>query len=90
MRSSLSSGFRMASVDVDNRCTNGLEIVASVRIGQATSLGNLGRLHLEQGDAARARERLEEAREIFKAAGAEEQLGSVRRMLEEVDRILEG
>lgn len=55
-------------------------------IGQATSLGNLGRLHLEQGSLEKARVRLGEAREMFKEAGAGEQLEKIRAMLEEVDR----
>jgi tetratricopeptide (TPR) repeat protein len=55
-------------------------------VGQATSLGNLGRLHLEQGSLEKARARLGEARELFKEAGAEEQLDKIRAMLEEVDR----
>ncbi len=38
MRSNTSSGVRMASVDIDSRLTNGAEILASRRIGQAINL----------------------------------------------------
>ena len=48
MRSSLSSGFRMASVDDDSRCTNGAEAIASARIGQATSLRDVLRVVLAE------------------------------------------
>ncbi len=55
-------------------------------IGIATSLGNLGRLNLEKRDLALAREQLTEARDIFKEAGAQAQLETVRGALEDLDQ----
>ena len=55
-------------------------------IGQATILGNLGRIHLEQGLLEEAGERLNESQRIFRLVGAQEQLVSVRELLDELDR----
>jgi tetratricopeptide (TPR) repeat protein len=40
--------------------------------GQAQTLGNLGRVHADLGDPERARQRWDEAAELFTAAGAED------------------
>ncbi len=55
-------------------------------IGIATSLGNLGRLNLEKRDLSLARDQLTEARDIFKEAGAQAQLETVRGTLEDLDQ----
>ncbi|MDA1000005.1 MAG: tetratricopeptide repeat protein [bacterium] len=55
-------------------------------IGQATTLGNLGRVFFERESYAQARVCLNEARDLFRGAGAEEQLANVRQVLEEVER----
>jgi tetratricopeptide (TPR) repeat protein len=55
-------------------------------IGQATILGNLGRIHIEQGLIEEAGERLNESQNIFRSVGAQEQLESIRELLDELNR----
>ncbi len=55
-------------------------------IGQATIMGNLGRIYLEQGRVNEAIERLNESLEIFRPFAAASQIENIRKMLDEAVR----